>query len=73
MPNLTANNIKPGALNESQAAAYIGVYPSTMAEWRKEGIGPRYKDVTRVGKKKKRILYPVKYLNEWLDKAVETA
>ena len=67
-------NIKQGALNEAKAAAYIGVAPSTLAEWRKEGIGPRYKSVTRKGKDKCRILYPVQLLDKWLTQdTVQTA
>ncbi len=63
------NNIRPGALNEALAAVYIGVSPSTIAEWRKEGIGPRYREVVRLGKSKPRYLYPIKLLDEWLEQA----
>lgn len=68
-----SQKIQPGALNESQAAIYVGVSPSTMAKWRKEGVGPRYKPVVCPGAEKPRYLYPVKLLDEWLESAVVTA
>lgn len=67
-------NISPAAINESQAATYIGVSASTIAKWRKEGIGPKYKAVVCPGAEKPRYLYPVKLLNEWLENdAIVTA
>ena len=57
----------PAAVNEAQAAKYIGISPSTLAVWRKTGIGPKYKSITVPGKKKPRYLYPVKLLDEWLE------
>lgn len=73
MGNTIQTTIKPGALSEAQAAQYIGISPSTMAEWRKDGIGPKYKEIKRIGKEKPRYLYPVKFLNEWLEAAAVTA
>lgn len=62
------------ALNENRAAMYIGVSPSTLANWRKDGIGPKYKAVIAPNSKKTvRILYPIKFLEEWLNDAVVNA
>ncbi len=30
------------ALNEEQAAAYLGIRPPTLRAWRKSGRGPRF-------------------------------
>ena len=66
---------KPGKLtyNESQAAEAIGVSASTLAGWRKNGIGPEYKAVKMPGKDRARILYPIAALEAWLTKTVQTA
>jgi hypothetical protein len=68
MSNNISISLKPGSLNESQAAAYLGVSPSTLAEWRKDGFGPRFCAIVRPGKEKARNLYPLKFLDEWLEK-----
>ncbi len=74
MKQFIEKSLKPGAINESRAAEYIGVSASTLAEWRKDGIGPKYVSIVRPNSTKARILYPIKFLDEWLDKsAVITA
>lgn len=30
-------------LNPAQAAAYLGLSPSTLSRWRVQGLGPRYR------------------------------
>ncbi len=65
--------IKPMTYNESQAAEAIGVSASTMAQWRKNGVGPEYVSVKMPGKERARILYPIAALEAWLTKTVQTA
>ncbi len=66
---------KPGKLtyNENQAAEAIGVSASTMAQWRKSGVGPEYKAVKMPGKDRARILYPIAAIEAWLSQTVQTA
>lgn len=70
---MNKKQISEGGLNESQASRYIGVSATTLANWRKDGIGPRYKSIIRPGSKKQRIIYPIKLLEEWLNDAVVNA
>jgi phage terminase Nu1 subunit (DNA packaging protein) len=53
-------------LNESQAAEIINVSASTLANWRKDGIGPSALAVIRKGSQKPRWLYPKRAIAEWL-------
>ena len=43
-------------LNEKEAAQIVGVSSSTMANWRKNGIGPTHKKIQNG--EKARVLYP---------------
>ena len=49
------------ALNERQAAKYIGVSSGTLRLWRAEGRSPRY---FRAGKL---VRFRVRDLNEWIE------
>ncbi|MCC2975717.1 helix-turn-helix domain-containing protein [Sphingomonas sp. PL-96] len=43
MPKITleeANRGAPGRLNRPEAAAYLGLAASTLADWHRRGIGP---------------------------------
>ena len=55
------------SLNESEAGKIIGVSASSMATYRKQGIGPEYK---RVGS---RVLYPKIALAEFILQTIKTA
>jgi DNA-binding XRE family transcriptional regulator len=58
-------------LNQSQAAAEIGVEPSTMGKWRKDEVGPRFK---KMPGGKGRVLYPVVEIAKFLENdLIETA
>lgn len=59
--------------NENQAAEAIGVSASTLAQWRKNGVGPEYKAVKIPGKDRARILYPITAIEAWLAQTVQTA
>jgi excisionase family DNA binding protein len=49
------------ALNERQAAKYLGISPGTLRLWRAEGSSPRY---FRAGKL---VRFRVSDLNEWIE------
>jgi DNA-binding XRE family transcriptional regulator len=51
-------------LNEANTAKIIGVSSSTLANWRKENLGPSFIKMN-TGKKGK-ILYPKQSIAEWL-------
>jgi predicted site-specific integrase-resolvase len=55
------------ALNQTDTAKIIGVSPSTLENWRKDGIGPEWK---KVGK---RVLYPKIRVAEFLSNTIKTA
>lgn len=71
--NKKKQNIEAKTASESKAAIIIGVSPSTLAIWRTEGIGPKYLAIQRPNKEKPRILYPLKFIDEWLEnQAIQT-
>lgn len=53
-------------LNESQAAEILNISASTLANWRKDGIGPSALAVIRKGSTKPRWLYPKRAIAEWI-------
>jgi len=53
----------PGGLPSAAAAAYIGIAPKTLANWRALGEGPRY---VRLGRSHARIVYRVADLDQYL-------
>lgn len=61
------------ALNQKQAADVLGVSSSTLESWRKNGIGPTYKQVVNGSSGKGRILYSKTALAEWLANTIKTA
>ena len=62
---------KCACINESSSAMVIGVSPSGLANYRKEGIGPEYIKVENGAKA--RILYPKTCILKWLNNTVKTA
>ena len=70
------NKIKPEfketiTLNSKQVADAIGVSPSTLEAWRKEGVGPECKKVNNG--KKGRVIYRKQAIAEWLLDTTKTA
>jgi hypothetical protein len=53
----------PSGLPSAAAAAYIGVAPKTLSNWRALGEGPPY---VRLGKSHARIVYRVSDLDQYL-------
>lgn len=45
----------------SQAAAYLGIDPEVLGQWRRDGIGPPVIRITRIS-----MLYDVQDLDTWL-------
>lgn len=57
--------LRAAAMSSSDAAAYMGVAPGTLSNWRLAGRGPRY---VRIGDgPKAKVLYRVVDLDEWLE------
>lgn len=54
---------QPGGLPSVAAAAYIGVAPKTLSNWRARGEGPRF---VRLGRSHARIVYRVSDLDQYL-------
>lgn len=54
-------------LNQNQTSKVIGVSPSTLEKWRKEGIGIEFKKVGG------RILYPKTKIAEFIIDTIKTA
>jgi excisionase family DNA binding protein len=54
------------ALNERQAAKYLGVSPGTLRLWRAQRRSPRY---FRAGKL---VRFRVRDLNEWIEQRLST-
>ena len=50
-----------GLVNEDEAAAVIGVEPSTLATWRSQGKGPEY---VKLGKG---VFYTVNDMSKWVN------
>lgn len=57
----------PGGLPSVAAAAYIGVAPKTLSNWRALGEGPPY---VRLGKSHARIVYRITDLDRYLAERV---
>jgi hypothetical protein len=62
-PRTEIVQITPAALPAAQAAAYIGVSPKTLTNWRSDGMGPPY---IRHGAPGARVSYLVKDLDAYL-------
>jgi len=58
-------------LNENQVAKIVGVSPSTISKWRKEGLGPNFKKLDN-GQKAK-VMYTKQSVAEWLCDMQKTA
>jgi len=58
-------------LNSYQLAQILGVAPATVENWRKQGVGVEYLEIG-VGKKK-RILYPLENVIDFLSRTVQIA
>jgi len=54
------------ALNERQAARYLGVSPGTLRLWRSENRAPRYFRAGRL------VRFRVCDLNEWIEQRLST-
>lgn len=57
-------------LNEAFSAQVLGVSASSLATYRKNGLGPEYIKIDNG--KKGRVLYPKTALVEWLNKTIKT-
>jgi hypothetical protein len=68
---ITEMGYKPIVLNESQVAKVIGVSPSTIANWRKVGLGPEFKKLNNGLKAK--VMYTKHSVAEWLCDLQKTA
>lgn len=61
-------------LSENQVAKIVGVSASTIAHWRRDGVGIDFIEVTRPNKTKPRYLYPIDAVAEFLaNRRVRTA
>ena len=49
-------------MNAREAAAKLGIHPSTLARWRSEGTGPKY---VRMGA---RLMYRESAIEQWITK-----
>ncbi len=58
-------------LNEFYSAQVVGVSSSSMATYRKKGLGPEYLKVDNG--KRGRVLYPKTALCDWLNQTIKTA
>lgn len=56
-------SFNPGALRSAETAAYVGVTPKTLANWRAAGIGPVF---IRLGAVHGRVRYRQADLDAWL-------
>jgi predicted DNA-binding transcriptional regulator AlpA len=62
------------AMSTVEAAAYIGMHPSTLANWRLAGVGPKYVSLGSDKNKRGKVRYRKRDLEEWLESRVrETA
>jgi len=59
----------PSLLTSAEAAAYIGVAPSTLAHWR--SAGDPHPPAVRLGRR--RLAYRVADLDAWLESRLEEA
>lgn len=62
---------KTACLNECFSAQVVGVSPSSLATYRKNGLGPEYIKIDNG--RKGRVLYPKTALVDWLNKTIKTA
>ena len=53
-------------MNAREAAAKLGIHPSTLARWRSEGSGPKY---VRMGA---RLMYRESAIEQWITKCTVT-
>lgn len=51
----------PRMLDTKQAAAYLGLRPQTLHEWRCRGVGPQYAKLGRA----------VRYRDDWLEAYID--
>lgn len=56
--------VVPAVLHTPDAAAYLGLAPKTLENWRVAKTGPRYARLGRVGRP--RIVYRITDLDAWL-------
>ena len=65
---IKALNLTKGLnLNTKQLSIVIGASPSSIEQWRKNGLGVEYIAVPCLGKKKMaRCLYPIKNVAKWM-------
>jgi transposase-like protein len=64
MDEITSMGYKELMLSESQVAGIIGVSASTLANWRRKGIGVEYKKLNNG--KRARVMYPKKSVADWV-------
>jgi hypothetical protein len=68
MDDITNNLFDPddAGLTEAQTAAILGVMPETLATWRSQGRGPKYRKFGR------RVEYPVRFIKEFQQSCIRT-
>lgn len=62
---------KCACLNEYYSAQIVGVSPTSLSTYRKNGIGPEYLKVDNG--KRGRVLYPKSSLIKWINNTIKTA
>jgi predicted site-specific integrase-resolvase len=56
-----------GVLNTSEAAKLLGISPSTLDTWRKQGIGvPYLKPNMKADRDKARVMYSILDIAKWI-------
>lgn len=70
--DITEIGYKSVTLNENQVSKIIGVSPSTLKNWRDQGIGPGFKKMDAAGKKG-RVIYTKQSVATWLCDIQKTA
>ncbi|AXH12006.1 DNA-binding protein [Halarcobacter bivalviorum] len=68
---LPENKQNSACLNESFSAQVLGISASSLATYRKNGLGPEFIKIDNG--KKGRVIYPKTALVEWLNKTTKTA
>lgn len=62
---MSTDKLKPISVNQTQAAALLGVTQECLSKWRGKGIGPEY--IRTSTKRNARVLYPYDDLVKWVD------
>lgn len=69
--SLPENKKYCACLSENFTAKIIGISSSSLANYRKDGLGPKYLKADRG--KRARVLYPKESIVEWINNTIQTA